>query len=79
MGDMDLDIKTLRKLLNSKLFLDKYPFIERVWVDKYGNNVDIVLSPNDTKEYFSMRDEIRSYVWDISKYVGVNSNLNIYP
>lgn len=77
---MDLDIKTLRKLLNSKLFLDKYPFIDRVWVDKkYGNKIDIVLSPNDTKEYFSMSDEIRSYVWDISKYVGVNSNLNIYP
>jgi hypothetical protein len=79
MDNIELEVKTLRKLLNSKLFLDKYPFIGRVWVDKYGNKIDIVLSPNDTKEYFSVRDEIRSFVWDISKYVGVNSYLNIYP
>ena len=81
MDNTEVDIKILRKLLNSKLFLNEFPMISRVFVDKYWLGIDVVLSidSNHTKEYFARRDEIKDYIWDIKKSASVESNLNIYP
>ena len=79
MDNIEHDVKVLKKLLNSPLFLDKYPIIERVWVDKqYGNKIDIVMSIND-QSYWSLSDEIKSFIWNIAKMSGVTSRFNIYP
>lgn len=77
---MNQDIKILDKLLNSKLFLGKYPMINTVWVSKYGSGIDIVLSINEnTKKYWELKDEIKSYIREISKLASVNSDFRIYP
>jgi hypothetical protein len=82
MDTIELDVKILNKLLNSKLFLDKYPIIDRVAVDKYGKVIEIVLIVNNTKEYFynlGLRDEINSFIRDIAKSASVDSYFNVYP
>lgn len=76
---MEQDIKVLDKLLNGKLFLDKHPLIDRVFVSAYGKGIDIVLSVNDTKKYWPLQDKIKSSITDISNIVGVESHINIYP
>jgi hypothetical protein len=79
MDSIEQDVKVLKKILNSELFLGKYPIIERVFVDKqYGNKIDIVMSITDPS-YWKVRDEIRSYIWNIAKMAGVTSRFNIYP
>lgn len=77
--NLNHDVKVLDKLLNSQLFLGKYPVINYVSVERYGSIVDVVLIPNDTKEYFKLKDEIRSYIWDISRMASIESRFNIYP
>ena len=76
---MEQDIYILNRLLNSKLFLDKYPMIDRVHVNQYGKGVDVVMIVNDAKTYFPLREVIKDYIWDIGRYASVKSNLNIYP
>lgn len=80
MDNIKDDINVLRKLLNSPLFLNKYPTINRVWVEKYGDQIDIVLSidgPSD--EYWPIKDEIKSFVWTLVKMAGVKTRYNFYP
>ena len=81
MDNIEQDVKVLKKLLNSPLFLDKYPMINRVWVEEYGNNkIDIVLSVKEpANEYWPIREEIKSFIWNIAKMSGVTSRFNIYP
>ena len=81
MDNIEHDVKVLKKLLNSPLFLDKYPVIERVWVDEYGTNkIDIVLNVKEPySEYSPFREEIKSFIWNIAKMSGVTSRFNIYP
>jgi hypothetical protein len=81
MDSIEQDVKVLKKILNSDLFLGKYPVISRVWVEEYGiNKIDIVLSVKEPySEYSPLRDEIRSYIWNIAKMAGVTSRFNIYP
>jgi len=76
---MEHDTKVLHKILNGPLFLDKYPMINRVWVTKYINNIDITMSIEESERYWSVRDEIRSFIWNIAKMSGVTSRFNIYP
>jgi hypothetical protein len=78
---MEHDIIILKKILNSALFLGKYPIIDRVHVDQHGKGIDIVLIPNDSKKYWETKKEIHSYIWSITKMAGVNVKygLNIYP
>jgi hypothetical protein len=78
---MEQDVIVLKKLLNSPLFLDKYPMISRVWVEEYGNNkIDIVLSVTEPySEFHPLRDEIKSFIFNIAKMAGVTSRFNIYP
>jgi hypothetical protein len=81
MDSIEQDVKVLKKILNSELFLGKYPVISRVWVEEYGiNKIDIVLSVKEPySKYSPLRDEIRSYIWNIAKMAGVTSRFNIYP
>jgi hypothetical protein len=81
MDSIEQDVKVLKKILNSELFLGKYPVISRVWVEEYGNDrIDIVLNVKEPySEYSPFRDEIRSYIWNIAKMAGVTSRFNIYP
>jgi hypothetical protein len=79
MDNIEQDVKVLKKLLNSPLFLDKYPIIDRVFVDKrYGNNIEIVMSINDP-QFWAIRDEITSYVYNIVKMAGITTRFHIYP
>lgn len=81
MDNIEQDVKVLRKVLNSPLFLDKYPLISHVWVGEYGpNKIDIILRVQDPySEYTPLRDEIKSYIYNIAKMLGVTSRFNIYP
>jgi hypothetical protein len=81
MDSIEQDVKVLKRILNSELFLGKYPIIERVWVEEYGNDrIDIVLNVKEPySEYSPFRDEIKSYIWNIAKMAGVTSRFNIYP
>lgn len=81
MDNIEHDVKVLKRVLNSELFLGKYQVIERVLVDEqYGNKIDIVLIVNEpSNKYWPIRDEIRSYIWNIAKMAGVTSRFNIYP
>ena len=81
MNNIEQDVKVLKKLLNSPLFLGKYSIIKRVWVEEYGTNViDIVMSVNEpANEYWPLRNEINSFIWNIAKMSGVTSRFNIYP
>ena len=81
MDNIEQDVKVLRKLLNSPLFLDKYPLISRVWVEEYGTNkIDIILNVKDPySEYTPLRDEIKSYIYNLAKMLGVKSRFIIYP
>ena len=78
---MEQDVIVLKKLLNSPLFLDKYPMISRVWVEEYGNDkIDIILSVIEPySEFHPFRDEIKSFIFNIAKMAGVTSRFNIYP
>lgn len=81
MDNIEHDVKVLHKILNSPLFLDKYPIIERVWVDKqYGNKINIVLRVNEpADEYWPVKNEVRTFIHNLAKMVDVKSHLKIYP
>mgnify|MGYP000459627467 FL=1 len=81
MDNIEHDVKVLHKILNSELFLGKYPMINRVWVEEYGNDrIDIILNVKEPySEYSPFRDEIRSFIWNIAKMSGVTSRFQIYP
>jgi small-conductance mechanosensitive channel len=55
--------------------------INGVWVEEYGNDeIDIVLRVNEPpSEYWPVREEIRSFIWNIKNMTGVTTRFNIYP
>ena len=81
MDNMEHDVKVLKRLLNSELFLGKYPMVKRVWVDrKAAGRIDIILNVQEpADEYWPLRDEIKSYIYNLAKMVEVRSYLSIYP
>jgi len=82
MDNIEHDVKVLHKILNSELFLGKYPMINRVWVgiDGYIGVIDIVLSVNEpADEYWPVRDEVKTFIHNLAKMVDVKSHLKIYP
>ena len=80
MEDMERDAIVLKKLLNSKVFLNKFPVIDRVDVSLYGiDGIDIVLIPNDTKQYWIDKKEIYPYIWQLATMASVTSRFNVYP
>jgi small-conductance mechanosensitive channel len=81
MDNIEHDVKVLRKILNSELFLGNYPMINRVWVEEYGTNkIDIVLSVKEpANEYWPVRDEVKKSIHNLAKMAGVKTRFNIYP
>ena len=84
MDSIEQDVKVLKRVLNSELFLGKYPMISRVWVDGKINGyievIDIVLSVNEpADEYWPVRDEVKTFIHNLAKMVDVKSHLKIYP
>jgi hypothetical protein len=84
MDNIEHDVKVLKKLLNSPLFLGKYPIIERVWVDGkidgYIGVIDIVLRVKEpADEYWPVRGEVKTFIHNLAKMVDVKSPLRIYP
>ena len=77
---MEQDVIVLKKLLNSPLFLDKYPMISRVWVEEYGNNkIDIVLGTSDSKEFWSHNNNMYLDIHNLAKMADVTTKYRIYP
>lgn len=79
MEEREHDIAVLKKILNSELFLGKFPIIDRVAVGPYNKKIDIVLIPNNTKKYFEIRKEIDYYIWNLVKMAGVKTGYEVYP
>ena len=79
---MEEDVNILYKLLNHKIFLDEFPGIRHVAVDKYGNGIDVVFLFSEGveyKDYKKFMDNAYRMVRELSKMAGVRSKLNIYP
>ena len=76
-------VKILNKLLNHKIFRDKFPEINSVDVREYGNGIDIVYFINPELNYKDAEPIIRkSYVTvrDLARMSGVGStNFHFYP
>jgi hypothetical protein len=80
MDNTNRDIAVLRKLLHSEIFLGKYPFIEKVWVDEFGNNkIDIVLGTSDSKEFWSHNNNMYLDIHNLAKMADVTTKYRIYP
>lgn len=77
---MEHDTIVLKKILNSELFLGKFPVIKRVEVNMYGiDGIDIVLIPNDIKQYWIDKKEIYPYIYNIATMASVTSRFRVYP
>ncbi|MEY3421285.1 MAG: hypothetical protein RIR48_1577 [Bacteroidota bacterium] len=76
---MERDVNVLDKMLNSKLFLDKYPFISKVFVYQYMNKIDIVLSPSEMEPYWLIKDEIFTFIRELARMAGVETRFDVYP
>jgi hypothetical protein len=83
---MEQDINVLKKLLNNKIFLDKFPLIRYVHVNKSitgDNNIEVVFAFKDGFEYNDYRafkEDARSLVYQLAKYSGVSARrISIYP
>jgi hypothetical protein len=79
MDNIEQDIKVLDKVLNSPIFLEKFPSISRVWITQFGKNIDVVLNPSDTGQYWSNRENIYSHIHNLRNMAGVKSRIQIYP
>jgi hypothetical protein len=80
MNNTDRDINVLRKLLSSEIFLGKYPFIDKVWVDRFGiNSIDIVLGPSDAGDYWSYNNDMYLDIHNLAKMADVTTKYRIYP
>lgn len=79
---MEEEVKILKKLLNHKLFLEKFPEITYVAVDKFGEGIDVVFFYRDgvtRDETKIFRPKAGNLVHSLAKMVGVKSRLSIYP
>jgi hypothetical protein len=79
---MEEEVKILKKLLNHKIFLDEFPGITYVAVDKFGEGIDVVFFYREGVSYAeskSFRQMAGQSVRDLAKMAGVHSRLNIYP
>jgi hypothetical protein len=79
---MEEEVKILKKLLNHKIFLDEFPGITYVAVDKFGESIDVVFFYREGVSYAEskqFRPEAGQQVRELAKMAGVHSRLNIYP
>lgn len=77
--NFEQDIKVLNKLLNSELFLGKFPMIKMVSVYEYGNHIDIVMHQDETGSYWPIKDEANQLIYTLSKMAGIKSRFQTYP
>lgn len=80
-NNIEHDIKALDKILNSDLYLNKFPVIKRVAVYQFGNHIDIVNIFDESigKEYWLAHGDIINFIWDVAKMAGVRTKFKIYP
>jgi hypothetical protein len=69
----------LKKVLNSELFLGRYPIIKRVEVEPSKVSITIILIFDEsTKDYWDQKPEIHSFIRDIKKMLGIPNIINLY-
>jgi hypothetical protein len=76
--------EALNKLLNHKIFKEKFPEISSVDARQFGDGIDVVFfldEPSEyTKSYKEFGPEAASMVRDLARMVGAgNDRINIYP
>jgi hypothetical protein len=79
---MEEEVQLLSKLLNHKIFLDEFPGIRYVAVNKYGEGIDVVFLFSDGVQYSDYKKfGVNAYkmVRELSKMGGIRSRINIYP
>ncbi len=79
MEKLEHSIRVLDKVLNSELFLGKYPIIKRVEVEATGrSSLTIILIYDETKDYWDQRGKIHRFIWDIRKMIGIPNDIYMY-
>jgi hypothetical protein len=79
MDKLEHSVGLLKKVLNSEIFLERYPIIKRVEVDPTGrSSLTIVLIYDESKNYWDQRSEIHSFIWDIGKMLGISNDIYMY-
>ncbi len=76
---IEQDIKVLSKVLNSKLFLERFPIINRVAVSKYGGGIDVVIIPYDMNEYWKVKDKVEDFIFRLTESSSIEHDYYIYP
>ena len=76
---IEQDIKVLSKVLNSKLFLERFPIINRVAVGKYGRGIEVVIIPYDVNEYWKVKDRVEDFIFRLTESSGIEYDYYIYP
>ena len=76
--------EALHKLLNHKIFKEKFPEIHSVDARQFGDGIDVVFFLDDTSEYTKSYKEFgpkaAAMVRDLARMVGAGRDkINIYP
>lgn len=78
-NNIERDVKYLNKVLNSRMFLDKYPCISMVSVEGNAYYINIMLFVADSKKFWESRDEIINFIYSARRAGSVESKVYIYP
>jgi hypothetical protein len=76
------EVEILKKFLNNEKFLTKFPMINRVFVNNYDkDSIDIVISvkENMMRDYIKSSTDVRNYIYNMQKIVGIRKYLTIFP
>lgn len=79
---MDKEVKTLKKLLNHKIFLGEFPEITYVAVDEFGQGIDVVFFYREGVSHAEsrlFRPKAGNLVLSLAKMAGIKSRISIYP
>ncbi len=75
--------ETLNKLLNHRVFLDKFPEIRDVDARQFGNGIDVILMFSEDidyrTDYKKFGPEAHEMVRFLARIAGVKDLLKIYP
>jgi hypothetical protein len=81
---MEQNADSLHKLLNHKIFKEKFPEIRSVDARQFGDGIDVVFFLDDpyeyTKGYKEFGPKAATMVRDLARMAGVGQDrINIYP
>ena len=81
---LEQNADSLHKLLNHKIFKEKFPEISSVDARQFGDGIDIVFFLEDsteyTKSYKDFGPKAAAMVRDLARMAGVGQDrINIYP